>query len=235
LLAGHRTVRVLWFDDSDRGATVQEATATAGGVPSAGHTLEPGSSAGALMDASVGPGGHLWTLTDNGDGAKCAWPRTGPLWPARRSLCSRLCPIGLRRWCGRDRRTKSGQPELPGRLCLANRGGLDGLTPPVGHVSVGYAPGLTQTAAGLRLSRPRQRVLPAGGFAWTGHGFAEASPIGDTATALPTALTPAATRAGASLTYQRVRMITVDQHAHLLSRRIFRSRLRAPLLVVAPS
>src|ERR1700683_1483161 len=40
LLAGHRSVRVLWFDDSDGGASVQEATATAGGVPSAGHALE---------------------------------------------------------------------------------------------------------------------------------------------------------------------------------------------------
>ena len=187
LLAGHRTVRVLWFDDSDRGATVQEATATAGGVPSAGHTLEPGSSAGALMDASVGPGGHLWTLTDNGDGAQVRLAKdgalvAGPAVPfalgyAQLAFAGGAAVIAVQ---------KAGSLSSPVAYASQTGGAWTALRPLSGTWSVGYAPGLTQTAAGLRLvtataNASYQPVVSA----WTGHGFAEASPIGDTSNCAP--------------------------------------------------
>jgi hypothetical protein len=187
LLAGHRSVRVLWFDDSDGGASVQEATATAGGVPSAGHALEPGSKAGALMDARTGPGGHLWTLTDNGDGAQLHLARDGTVvagpavpWPvgyAQLAFAGGAAVIAVQ---------KAGSLSSPVDYASQAGGSWTALRPLSGTWSVGYAPGLTQTAAGLRLvtataNASYQPVVSD----WTGHGFSGASPIGDTSNCAP--------------------------------------------------
>jgi hypothetical protein len=187
LLAGHRSVRVLWFDDSDGGASVQEATATAGGVPSAGHALEPGSKAGGLMDARTGPGGHLWTLTDNGDGTKVRLSRdgtvvAGPAVPfalgyAQLAFAGGTAVMAVQ---------KAGSLSSPVDYAWDAGGSWTSLRPLSGTWSVGYAPGLTQTAAGLRLvtataDASYQPVVSD----WTGHGFSGASPIGDASNCAP--------------------------------------------------
>jgi hypothetical protein len=187
LLAGHRSVRVLWFDDSDGGASVQEATATAGGVPSAGHSLEPGSKSGGLMDARTGPGGHLWTLTDNGDGAQVRLSRdgavvAGPAVPfalgyAQLAFVGGVAVMAVQ---------KAGSLSSPVDYASQTGGAWTALRPLSGTWSVGYAPGLTQTAAGLRLvtataNASYQPVVSD----WTGHGFSGASPIGDTSNCAP--------------------------------------------------
>jgi hypothetical protein len=187
LLAGHRSVRVLWFDDSDGGASVQEATATAGGVPSAGHALEPGSKAGGLMDARTGPGGHLWTLTDNGDGTQVRLSRdgtvvAGPAVPfslgyAQLAFAGGAAVMAVQ---------KAGSLSSPVDYAWDAGGAWTALRPLSGTWSVGYAPGLTQTAAGLRLvtatANASYQPVVSG---WTGHGFAGASPIGDTSNCAP--------------------------------------------------
>jgi len=187
LLAGHRSVRVLWFDDSDGGASVQEATATAGGVPSASHALEPGSRSGDLMDARIGPGGHLWTFTANGDGtqlhlAKDGVVVAGPAVPwavgyAQLAFAGGTAMIAVQ---------KAGSLSSPVDYAWDAGGNWTALRPLSGTWSVGYAPGLTQTAAGLRLvtataNASYQPVVSA----WMGHGFSEATPIGDTNNCAP--------------------------------------------------
>jgi hypothetical protein len=187
LLPGHRAVHVLWFDDSDGGARVQEATATAGGVPSAGHVLEPGPSAGALMDARMGPGGHLWTVTGNGDGnqlrlAKDGTVVAGPAVPfavgyARLAFTGGTAVMVVQ---------KAGSLSSPVDYASNAGGAWTALRPLSGTWSVGYAPGLTQTAAGLRLvtSTANASYQPVVSH-WTGHGFSEATPIGDTSNCAP--------------------------------------------------
>ena len=73
------------------------------------------------------------------------------------------------------------------------------LRPLAGTWSVGYAPGLTQTAGRLAPGHGhRQRLLPAGGFrAGRATVLPGPRPSVTPATALPTAPKPAATRAGA--------------------------------------
>jgi len=187
LLAGHRSVRVLWFDDSDGGATVQEATATAGGVPSASHALEGGPTAGALMDARTGPGGHLWTLTANGDGAQLRLAKdgvvvAGPAVPwavgyAQLAFAGGTAVIAVQ---------KAGSLSTPVDYAWDAGGSWTALRPLSGTWSVGYAPGLTQTAAGLQLvtATANASYQPVVSH-WTGHGFSEASPIGDTSNCAP--------------------------------------------------
>ena len=187
LLAGHRSVRVLWFDDSDRGASVQEATAAAGGVPSPSHALEPGATAGALMDARIGPGGHLWTLTANGDGTQLRLAKdgvvvAGPAVPwavgyAQLAFAAGTAVIAVQ---------KAGSLATPVDYAWDAGGNWTTLRPLSGTWSVGYAPGLTQTAAGLRLvtATADASYKPVVSH-WTGHGFSAASPIGDTNNCAP--------------------------------------------------
>jgi hypothetical protein len=187
LLAGHRSVRVLWFDDSDGGATVQEATATAGGVPSASHALERGPTAGALMDARTGPGGHLWTLTTNGDGAQLRLAKdgvvvAGPAVPwavgyAQLAFAGGTAVIAVQ---------KAGSLSTPVDYAWDAGGSWTALRPLSGTWSVGYAPGLTQTAAGLRLvTATADASYKPVVSRWTGHGFSGTSPIGDTNNCAP--------------------------------------------------
>jgi hypothetical protein len=187
LLAGHRSVRVLWFDDSDGGATVQEATATAGGVPSPSHALERGPTGGALMDARTGPGGHLWTLTANGDGAQLRLAKdgvvvAGPAVPwavgyAQLAFAAGTAVIAVQ---------KAGSLSTPVDYAWDAGGSWTALRPLSGTWSVGYAPGLTQTGAGLRLvtATADASYKPVVSH-WTGHGFSAASPIGDTNNCAP--------------------------------------------------
>ena len=187
LLAGHRSVRVLWFDDRAGGASVQEATATAGGVPSAGHALEPGLSAGVLMDARVGPGGHLWTITSNGGGTHVRLAKDGTVvagpavpWPlgyAQLAFAGGTAVIAVQ---------KAGSLSTPVDYASDAGGAWSALRPLTGTWSVGYAPGLAQTATGLHL------VTAVGDASyrpvvshWTGHGFSGTSPIGDTNNCAP--------------------------------------------------
>ena len=187
LLAGHRSVRVLWFDDSDGGASVQEATATAGGVPSPSHALEPGSTAGALMDARTGPGGHLWTFTANGDGthlhlAKDGGVVAGPAVPwavgyAQLAFAAGTAVIAVQ---------KAGSLSTPVDYAWDAGGSWTALRPLSGTWSVGYAPGLTQTAAGLRLvTATADASYKPVVSRWTGQGFSAATPIGDTNNCAP--------------------------------------------------
>ena len=187
LLAGHRSVRVLWFDDSDGGASVQEATATAGGVPSASHALERGPTAGALMDARTGPGGHLWTLTANGDGTQLRLAKdgvvvAGPAVPwavgyAQLAFAAGTAVIAVQ---------KAGSLSTPVDYAWDAGGSWTALRPLAGTWSVGYAPGLTQTAAGLRLvTATADASYKPVVSRWTGHGFSAASPIGDTNNCAP--------------------------------------------------
>jgi hypothetical protein len=182
LLAGHRSVRVLWFDDSDGGASVEEATATAGGVPSVSHALEPAATAGILMDARIGPGGHLWTFTANGDGTQLHLAKDGVVvpgpvvpWPvgyAQLAFASGTAVIALQ---------KAGSLTTPVDYAWHAAGTWTALRPLSGTWSVGYAPGLTQTGAGLRLvtSTADASYKPVVSR-WTGHGFSGTRPIGDT-------------------------------------------------------
>jgi hypothetical protein len=187
LLAGHRSVRVLWFDDSASGATVQEATATAGGVPSAGRTLEPGSAGGALMDARVGPGGHVWTITSNGDGSQVRLAKDGTIvagpavpWAlgyAQLAFAGGAAVMAVQ---------KAGSLTTPVDYASDAGGTWTALRPLSGTWSVGYAPGLAQTATGLHLvtAAADSSYKPVVSH-WTGHGFSEAAPIGDTSNCAP--------------------------------------------------
>jgi hypothetical protein len=187
LLVGHRSVRMLWFDGSDGGATVQEATATAGGAPSPSHTLEKAVTAGALMDARTGPGGHLWTLTANGDGtqlrlAKDGVAVAGPAVPwavgyAQLAFAAGTAVIAVQ---------KAGSLSTPVDYAWDAGGSWTALRPLAGTWSVGYAPGLTQTGAGLRLvTATADASYKPVVSRWTGHGFSGASPIGDTNNCAP--------------------------------------------------
>jgi hypothetical protein len=198
LLAGHRSVRVLWFDDSDGGASVQEATATAGGVPSTSHALEKGVSAGALMDARTGPGGHIWTLTANGDGthlqlAKDGVVVAGPAVPwavgyAQLAFAAGTAVIAVQ---------KAGSLSTPVDYAWDAGAGWTALRPLAGTWSVGYAPGLTQTGAGLRLvTATADASYKPVVSRWTGHGFSAASPIGDTNNCAPNSAQAASDASG---------------------------------------
>jgi len=187
LLAGHRSVRVLWFDDSDRGASVQETTATAGGVPTPSRALEPGSPAGAILDARIGPGGHLWTVTANGDGTQVRLAKdgvvvAGPAVPwavgfAQLAFAGGTAVMAVQ---------KAGSLSTPVDYAWDAGGTWTALRPLSGTWSVGYAPGLTQTAAGLSLvtATADASYKPVVSH-WTGHGFSAASPIGDTNNCAP--------------------------------------------------
>jgi hypothetical protein len=223
LLAGHRSVRVLWFDDSDHGATVQEATATAGGVPSPSHTLEKGVTAGALMDARTGPGGHLWTLTANGDGTQLRLAKdgvvvAGPAVPwavgyAQLAFAGGTAVIAVQ---------KAGSLSTPVDYAWDAGGSWTALRPLSGTWSVGYAPGLTQTAAGLRLVTADASYKPVVSH-WTGHGFSAASPIGDTNNCAPNSAQTASDASGRLTDVtNECGVITVDNMPTSSSAAIFR-------------
>ena len=213
LLAGHRSVRVLWFDDSDGGATVQEATATAGGVPSASHALERGPTAGALMDARTGPGGHLWTLTANGDGTQLRLAKdgvvvAGPAVPwavgyAQLAFAGGTAVIAVQ---------KAGSLSTPVDYAWDAGGSWTALRPLSGTWSVGYAPGLTQTGAGLRLvTATADASYKPVVSRWTGHGFSAALPIGDTNNCAPNSAQTASDPSGRLTDVtNECGMITVD-------------------------
>ncbi len=225
LLAGHRSVRVLWFDDSDGGATVQEATATAGGVPSPSHTLEKAVTAGALMDARTGPGGHVWTLTANGDGTQLRLAKdgvvvAGPAVPwavgfAQLAFAAGTAVIVVQ---------KAGSLATPVEYAWDTGAGWTALRPLSGTWSVGYAPGLTQTGAGLRLvTATADASYNPVVSRWTGHGFSAASPIGDTNNCAPNSA-QTATDASGRLTdvTNECGMITVDNMPTASRASIFR-------------
>ncbi len=243
LLAGHRSVRVLWFDDSDGGASVQEATAAAGGVPSPGHALEPGAKDGALMDAKVGPGGHLWTFTANGDGSHLLLAKDGEIvagptvpWAvgfAQLAFAGGTAVMALQ---------KAGSLTTPVDYAWDAGENWTALRPLSGTWSVGYAPGLTPAAAGLRLvtataNASYQPVISR----WTGHGFSATSPIGDTSNCAPNSAQTASDPSGrlADVTNE-CGMITVDNMPTASRAAIFRFPARGqitslPVLATLPS
>jgi hypothetical protein len=243
LLAGHRSVRVLWFDDSDGGASVQEATATAGGVPSASHALEPVSQSGDLMDAIVGPGGHLWTVTANGDGnqlhlAKDGVVVAGPAVPwavgyAQLAFAGSTAVIAVQ---------KSGSLTSPVDYAWDAGGDWTALRPLAGTWSVGYAPGLTQTAAGLRLvtATANSSYKPVVSR-WTGHGFSVATLIGDTSNCAPNSAQTASDQSGRLTDVtNECGIITVDNMPNTSRAAIFRFPAKGqitsfPLLATLPS
>jgi hypothetical protein len=243
LLVGHRSVRVLWFDDSDGGASIQEATATAGGVPSVSHTLEKGVTSGALMDARTGPGGHIWTLTANGDGtqlhlAKDGVVVAGPAVPwavgyAQLAFAAGTAVIAVQ---------KAGSLSTPVDYAWDAGAGWTALRPLAGTWSVGYAPGLTQTAAGLRLvTATADSSYKPVVSRWTGHGFSAASPIGDTNNCAPNSAQTASDASGRLTDVtNECGVITVDNMPTSSQAAIFRFPVRGtiatePTLATLPS
>jgi hypothetical protein len=107
---------------------------------------------------------------------------------------------------------KAGSLSSPVDYAWDAGGDWTALRPLAGTWSVGYAPGLTQTAAGLQLvtATANASYQPVVSH-WTGHGFSAASPIGDTSNCAPNSAQTASDASGRLTDVtNECGMITVD-------------------------
>src|SRR5580658_400612 len=68
LLAGSKSVTMVWYVNSPSKGTIYKSTAQAGGKPSSPAAIATVPANGELFDAVIGPSGHIWTVSGDDAG-----------------------------------------------------------------------------------------------------------------------------------------------------------------------
>jgi hypothetical protein len=185
LLAGSKSVTMVWYVNSPSKGTIYKSTAQAGGKPSSPAAIATVPANGELFDAVIGPSGHIWTVSgdDAGNNLTVRAEGSSPPSPAqpwgagfaRLAFSGNTAVLAIQ---------EAGRITVPVSYASLTNSKWSAFQPLTGTWSAGYAPGLTTTSSGLRLVTASPGYVPVAA-AWTGSAFGPAKPIGNSGTCGP--------------------------------------------------
>jgi hypothetical protein len=179
LLAGSKSVTLVWYGNSSTKGTIYKSVAPPGGKPSAPVSIATVPANGEMFDAVMGPSGHIWTVSGDDAGGSLTVRAEGssppqPTQPwdagfARLAFSGSTAVLALQ---------ESGSLTVPisyASLTGTKWSAFQSLT---GTWSAGYGPGLTTTSSGLRIVTASPSYIPVAA-SWNGTAFGPISPIGN--------------------------------------------------------
>jgi hypothetical protein len=185
LLAGSKSVTMVWYVNSPSKGTIYKSAAQAGGKPSSPAAIATAPANGELFDAVIGPSGHIWTVSgdDAGDNLTVSAEGSSPPSPtqpwgagfARLAFSGNTAVLAIQ---------EAGSITVPVSYASLTNGTWSAFQSLTGTWSAGYGPGLTKTSSGLRLVTASPSYIPVAA-AWTGSAFGPAKPIGNSGTCAP--------------------------------------------------
>jgi hypothetical protein len=186
LLAGSKSVTMVWFANT-AGGEVLKSESQAGAKASSPVKIASAPANGELFDATIGPSGHVWTVTGDDAGNELGVHAEGSTPPSPHAPW----PVGFARLAFTGRTAvlviqQAGTISSPVDYASLTGNKWSAFKPLTGTWSAGYAPGLTTTPAGLRVV-----TVSAPDFyhpvvaSWNGGSFGPAKLIGDTNNCAP--------------------------------------------------
>lgn len=152
LLPGSKSVTMVWFANT-AGGQILKSVSQAGAGASSPVKIASAPSNGQLFDAVIGPSGKVWTVSGLVDGttldvsAEGSTPPAPPTPPwevgfAQIAFTGSTAVLVIQ---------QAGSISVPDEYASLTGGKWSAFKPLTGTESAGYAPGLTETSAGLRV------------------------------------------------------------------------------------
>jgi hypothetical protein len=187
LLPGSKSVTMVWFANT-AGGQILKSVSQAGAKASSPVKIASAPANGQLFDAVIGPSGHVWTVSGGDDStildvsAEGSTPPSAPTPPwdvgfAQLAFAGSTAVLVIQ---------EAGSISVPDEYASLTGGKWSAFKPLTGTESGGYAPGLTETPAGLRVVAVSQPDFYHPVVAsWQNGSFGPAKLFGDTNSCAP--------------------------------------------------